>query len=120
MPPDRAAVFRLRPIRNDAITWEKNDTGEALLQIARRQDRVGRMMALWFRVPDAKAVQLDEVGSFVWELCGGEHTVEDIVRITAKQYRMNRREVEVSVTTYLQMLAERRYIGFYTRGGRGE
>jgi hypothetical protein len=118
LPPDREAVFRLRPVRNDAIVWESNADGEALLKIPRRDDRVGRFMAAWLRVPEAKAVQLDEVGSFVWGLCGGENTVEDIVRATAKQYKLNRREVEVSVTTYLQMLAERRYIGFYARGGR--
>ena len=119
-PPDRGAVFRLRPVRNSAIEWERSADGETMLRIKRREDRTGKWMTFLFRVPDAKRVQLDEVGSFVWDLCGGENTVEEIVRKTAIQYRLNRREVEVSVTTYLQMLAERHYIGFYTRGGRGE
>lgn len=119
-PPDREAVFRLRPIRHDAIEWERDGDGGALLRIPNRDDRVGKWMTFFFRMPQTRAVQLDEVGTFVWELCGGEHTVEEIVKKTARHYSLNRREVEVSVTTYLQMLAERRFIGFYARGGRTE
>jgi hypothetical protein len=32
-----------------------------------------------------------------------------------KQYKMNRREAEVSVTMFLQMLHERNFIGFYKK-----
>jgi hypothetical protein len=117
-PVDRQALFRLRPARNGLIEWKTNAEGEALLSIPRRKDRVGRMVGFLVRVPQARAVQLDEVGTFVWGMCDGEHTVDGIIRETCKQYKMNRREVEISVTTYLQMLAERNFIGFYQRGGK--
>ncbi len=117
-PPDRQLVFSLRPVRNSAIEWELTADGEAMLQIPRRKDRVGRIVGFWFRLPEARAVQLDEVGSYVWGLCDGHHTVEGIVKETCKHYKMNRREVEISVTTYLQTLAERNFIGFYQRGGK--
>lgn len=115
--PDRQAVFRLRPVRNSAIEWETTGEGEALLKVPMRKDRFGKFLAGWFRMPEARAVQLDEVGSFVWELCDGSQTVDGIVKQTCRHYKMNRREVEISVTTYLQMLAERNFIGFYQRGG---
>jgi len=117
-PVNRSEVFRLRPVRNTQIEWTSNSDGEALLTIPRRQDRVGKVVAFLVRMPETRAVQLDEVGSFVWGLCDGEHTVESIVRDTSAHYKMNRREVEISVTTYLQMLAERRFILLYTRGGK--
>lgn len=117
--PDREMVFRLRPIRNSAIEWQMGDGGEATLHVPHRDDRIGRALALWFRLPKDRPVELDEVGSFVWSLCDGEHTVEGIVAQTSRRFKLNRREVEVSVTTYLQMLGERRYIGFYERGSKG-
>ena len=117
-PPEKQAVFHLRPVRNDAIEWQSNDDGEALLTVPRRNDRVGKLVGFCFRVPDAKAVQLDEVGTFVWQLCDGSSTVEGIVKQTCKEYKLNRREVEISVTTYLQMLSERNFIGFYQREGK--
>lgn len=119
-PIDRQKVFHLRPVRNGAIEWETTSEGEAMLKIPHRKDRVGRVVSFWFRLPETRAVQLDEVGSYVWGLCDGQHTVEGIVKATCKEYKMNRREVEISVTTYLQMLAERNFIGFYQRGGNSK
>ena len=117
-PPDRDLVFRLRPVRNSEIEWKTNEAGEAILTVPRRRDRMARVISFWFKVPETRGVELDEVGTFVWSLCDGENTVESIVRKTSDQYRMNRREVEVSVTTFLQMLAERRFVGWYQRGGK--
>ncbi|NLI01628.1 MAG: PqqD family protein [Chthonomonadales bacterium] len=115
--PDRGALMGLRPVRNDAITWEENESGEAELSIPYRKDRFAKAVAFLVHLPEARRVQLDEVGTFVWKLCDGSNTVEGIVRAMTKHYKMNRAEVEASVGRYLQMLAERRFIGFYRRGG---
>lgn len=116
-PVDREAVHRLRPLRHEQIQWEKTEEGEVLLKVPYRKDRLGKVVGFLVQLPEARAVQLDEVGSFVWGLCDGQHTVDAIVRLTSQEYKMNRRETEISVTAYLQMLAERRFIGLYQRGG---
>lgn len=121
-PPqvDRQTVMRVRPIRNPAVTYEVSEAGEATLTIPTRKDKVGRVVSTFVRLPETRAIVLDEVGTFVWNLCDGEHTIEAIVRKTGSAYRISRREVEVSVTTYLQMLVERRLVGLYQRGGKSK
>jgi hypothetical protein len=118
-PPqvDRKAVMTLRPGRNSRLTWEKRESGETILTVPQneRVSPVTRAMAKWLRAPTERKVELDEVGGFVWELCDGAHSVEAIVQATGKQYKMNRREAEVSVTMFLQMLHERNFIGFYKK-----
>jgi len=114
---DRGALLKLRPVRNDAVIWQENAAGEAELNIPYRKDRFARVVAFIVHLPETRRVQLDEVGTFVWKLCDGNHTVDGIVREMARHYKMNRAEVEASVGRYLQMLAERRFIGFYRRGG---
>ena len=116
-PPDREVVFRLRPVRNEAIQWQLSESGEATLGVPARKDRFGKLLAFWFRLPETRTVQLDEVGTFVWSLCDGTQTVDGIIRKFCKHFSMNRREVEMSVTTFLQILAERNFIAFYQRGG---
>ena len=118
-PPDvdRQATLTLRPGRNSLLTWEKRETGGTLLTVPQNQ-KAGRMtkaVAKWLRAPTERQVELDEVGGYVWELCDGSHTVETIVQKTGRQYKMNRREAEVSVTMFLQMLHERNFIGFYKK-----
>jgi len=119
LPPqvDRQGALTLRPGRNSLLTWEKQPEGKTMLTVpmSQKAGRVTRMLASWLRAPAERHVELDEVGGFVWELCDGNNTVETIVQKTGREYKMNRREAEVSVTMFLQMLHEKNYIGFYKR-----
>jgi hypothetical protein len=118
-PPqvDRQAALTLRPGRNSLLTWEKQAEGKTMLTVpmSQKSGRFTRLLASWLRAPSERHVELDEVGGFVWELCDGSHTVDAIVQKTGREYKMNRREAEVSVTMFLQMLHEKNYIGFYKK-----
>lgn len=119
-PPelDRSGALTLRPGRNALLTWETKEEGKTMLTVPLDMNKGGkltRLLAKWMRAPSERYVELDEVGGFVWELCDGNHTVETIVQKTGKEYKMNRREAEVSVTMFLQMLHEKNYIGFYKK-----
>ncbi len=118
-PPqvDRQATLRLRPAHNSKLSWERSESGETILTVPQndRVSRVTRWMARWLSAPTERRVELDEVGGFVWELCDGSHTVDTIVTRTGKHFKMNRREAEVSVTMFLQMLHQRNFIGFYKK-----
>ncbi|GAB4452577.1 MAG: hypothetical protein OHK0029_03750 [Armatimonadaceae bacterium] len=112
----RGQVLSARPLRNPKVEWTKEQKDEAgsrpvaLLQIPRRSDKLGNAMARVFRLPDTRKLELDEIGSDVWEMCDGDTTVEEITKALTVQYRLNRRQAETSVTAYLRMLAERRLI----------
>ncbi len=54
--------------------------------------------------------ELDELGSFVFRLIDGQRTVAGIVEAFREQYRLNRREAELSTVSFLRMLAQRRVI----------
>lgn len=118
-PPevDRQGAMRLRPAHNSKLKWEKTESGETILTVP-QNDKVSpvtKWMAKWLNAPTERRVELDEVGGYVWELCDGSHTVESIVGRTGSHFKMNRREAEVSVTMFLQMLHERNFIGFYKK-----
>lgn len=100
------------PVRNPSLTTHEDDEGLIAVELPRRKDWVGNALGFLFFVPESKPVQLDEVGSFVWNLCDGDHTVNEIVDALAKEYKLNRREVEVSLTEYLQKLGKRGMVGF--------
>ena len=121
-PPqvDRGMVMTLRPVRNSKISFEKRETGETLLVVPQGQKagRLTRIVSKWLQTPKERKVELDELGSYVWELCDGNLTIESIVQRTGKAYRLNRREAEVSVTMFMQMLHERNFIGFYKKVGK--
>ncbi len=115
----RAQIIGAQPVRNPAVQWERapyEDDGPsvALLRVPRRRDRWGDMVARLFRLPDFRKLELDEIGSDVWEMCDGSHTVDAVTRAICAKYRLNRRQGETSVTAYLKQLAERRLVGLRT------
>ena len=68
------------------------------------------------KLPDFRKLELDEIGSDVWEMCDGTLTVEALTKAVCAKYRLNRRQGETSVTAYLKQLAERRLVALRTGG----
>jgi len=111
-PLSREQAFEARPVRNPRLKWRVNEAECVEVIVPRRKDAVGRILGFLFFVPDNRPVTLDEVGSRVWQLCDGEHTVAQVARALAEDYKLGRREVEVSLTEYLRTLGKRGMVGF--------
>jgi hypothetical protein len=115
--PTRQQVLTVKPLRNPLVTWERKpsrdeDEGAVVqIQVPRRSDRLGNIAARWFKLPTHRIVELDPIGSDVWERCDGKHSLDGIAREIAGIYKLNKRQSETSVTAYLKMLADRRLIG---------
>ena len=113
--PSRTAVLGARPTHHPAVEWAREDRdGQkplVIVRVPRRADRLGNALAKIFRLPDHRKVELDEIGSDVWEWCDGETSVVQLSVKIGEKYRLNKRQSEASVTAYLKMLAERRLIG---------
>jgi len=107
---DRQQSLSARPVLNRLVKVERGEDGNSILQIPRRDTATVRWVCRTFHLPPYKRVALDELGTFVIEHCDGEHTVRDIVDKFAKNFRLNRREAEVSMSTFLRDLARRAII----------
>lgn len=115
----RGEMLVLRPQRNREVVWEmkaEDETPGAKLTVPRRDDRMGQILSRVFRVPATKTIELDEFGAQVWSRCDGAHSVEQLITFTCDTYKLNRRQAEVSVITFMRMLAQRRLIGLQPIG----
>lgn len=65
-----------------------------------------------FHIPGEKKICLDEIGMWVWHKCDGRVTVGRIIEDLAKEFKINRKEAEVSLLSYLRKLGEKKLIGF--------
>jgi hypothetical protein len=105
----RSELLRLKPVREEHICWEEDDEGVVRI----KSERVGllaRIMGLLLRVTPRKYIQLDEIGSVVWKMCNGEHTVAQISQELMNRYKLERQEAEASLLTFIQQLMKRRLI----------
>ena len=62
-----------------------------------------------------RTVKLDELGTFVLKQIDGQKDVLRIIDAFIGQYRINRREAELSIVAFIRSLAERRVISVVIR-----
>ena len=106
-PISRQEAMQVRPIRNPSLEWELNEDGNVVVTLPRRRGLKGRLLALFFPIPEARPVVLDEVGSFIWQRCDGHYDMDELVECLCEEYNLNRKEVQVSLIEYMKMLGRR-------------
>lgn len=107
----RQQVLAARPVRNVKLETRTTESGEVCIIVPRRTDWVGKLLKLLVVIPKQREIELDAIGSDIWQLCDGEHTVGDIIEMLVDKYKLNQKEAEVSLSKYLDQLARRRLIG---------
>ncbi|BCS89357.1 PqqD family protein [Pseudodesulfovibrio sediminis] len=73
--------------------------------------RLAEKVGMWDKRPMTKTVELDEMGTFVWDLIDGERSVRAIAEAFAVHYEVQPREAELSVTTFIKTIGQRGIIG---------
>lgn len=107
-----------RPVRNEAVQWERDENGEVCITLVRARTWKVALLSKIFYIPDRKKLILDEVGSGVWEMCDGQTSVEAMIRRLSGQYKLNLKESEVSLLHYLRQLGQKRLVGFLVEKGQ--
>jgi len=112
----RAAALKCRPEKSLHITESRLETGEVILEypltvrpwIAAVAKRLGKSRD---DVVQIKKLQLDAMGTAVWDMVDGYRSVRRIVQIFAETHRLDNKEAEVSVTSFIRELGQRGLLG---------
>jgi hypothetical protein len=102
-------ALQLVPVRNAQIEWKVVD-GLCVLSIPLRRDRLARLLLRWTKAPPERMVELDALGSDVWQLCDGASTLEQIVRALMKKHKLGRLEAEMPLRKFMVTLHKRRFV----------
>ena len=111
----RAAALKSRPAKSLHITESRLETGEVLLEypltvrpwLAAVAKRLGGSQ----EIVQTKKLQLDAMGTAVWDLVDGNRSVRRILQIFAEVHRLENKEAEVSVTSFIRELGQRGLLG---------
>jgi len=110
----REEFLQLKPIKNPYLKWTKSEMGEVVITLKLKETKKGKFLSKLFPAPKEKRIALDKIGSFVWDRCDRKHSLEDIAKELCDEYKMMRQEAEVSLSTFIQELSKRKFIGVLT------
>jgi hypothetical protein len=111
----RAEALERIPVKNIQITETRLETGEVVISypVTMRPFFAGLVRRLGG--PEVqmqmKKLQLDELGTSVWDMVNGKSSVRQLVERFAKIHQLEAREAEVSVTQFIRELGRRGLIG---------
>jgi len=108
----RETSLKSMPVRNPDLKVKREQNGAVTLHVPFRPPRWARFLSKLLRMEDAeRRISLDEIGTFVWDMCDGETTVRAMIARFTDKHKLNRKEAEVSMVEYLRTLAKKGLIG---------
>jgi hypothetical protein len=111
----RNEALSYKPAKNQHISETRLDTGEVIIEypVAVRPliAAVARRLGKTQNLTQTRKLQLDALGTSVWDLIDGRHTVRRMINIFAETHRLEKREAEVSVTQFIRELGRRGLLG---------
>ena len=97
----------IMPVLNPKVKWEKDEQDKVRIVMPLNQTMIPSRF-----LQRRKKIQLDVVGSIVWELCDGKNTIKDIIDRFSNEYKLLPNEAETALNSYLNQLAKRGLIAF--------
>ena len=107
----RAEALNRIPVKNSQISEKRLEGGEIVIHypITVRPLFAGLIKRFGGSEvqTQTKKLQLDELGTAVWDLVDGKRSVRQLVKTFAGMHRLEPREAEVSVTQFMRELGRR-------------
>lgn len=111
----RADALCCIPIRNPMVVESRMDSGEMLLSYTETLKPwfagILRRMNKASEISRTRKLQLDILGTGVWDLVDGKSTVMEIIDSFAGIHQLYHKEAEVSVIQFLRELGRRGIVG---------
>lgn len=116
----RTQMLESTPRLNPEVKWQELDSGVLMAAYERQTGLFGGLARRLFAVPGTVQVALDQPGSRVVRAMDGTRTVGDLIALVGAEFRLSRKEAEVVLLKYLEMLGRRGLVGFEVRGATQE
>ncbi|WP_419784681.1 PqqD family protein [Maridesulfovibrio sp.] len=106
-----------KPVKNRDIDETRMDSGLLMLSYPLRLKPlfadVAKRFGMWKDgSPPIKRLELDEMGTLVWDMIDGKNSVRKIAEEFAAKYQVLPREAEVATASFLRDLGKRGLIAF--------
>jgi hypothetical protein len=103
------------PVKNIQVTEARLESGEVVISYPVTMRPFFAGLVKRFGGPEVqiqmKKLQLDELGTSVWNMIDGKFSVRQLIERFARTHQLEAREAEVSVAQFLRELGRRGLIG---------
>lgn len=103
------------PIRSEKVDWEIK--GENVVLIVYRNSFVDKLVRKFFNTPEKMTIDLDEIGSTVWQAIDGKRNIYEISQIVKRKFGKNAEPLLDRLITYINILKNNDFIKLLKKKG---
>ena len=111
----RTEALKCTPVISAQIVEDRLESGEIVIRYPVTIRPFFATVVKRFGGPDdyvqTKTLELDKLGSSVWDLLDGKRSIRQLIQIFAETHQLQFREAEVAVTQFMRELGRRGLIG---------
>ena len=106
----REQSLAMRPLRMTDAAMDVDAGGNGKLRVPMRPTRIASFLGA--KIPARqKTFEFDAVGVYLWAQLDGKASVEQLIRRSGTQYRLELRQAEASTVAFLKTLMEKGLVG---------
>ena len=96
------------PVKSKKINWKENENKVQL--IIERDKLIDKIVRKFFNTPERNIVDLDELGSFVWQSIDGKKSVYEIYKKVKSNFGDKAEPLNERLITYINILKNNKFI----------
>ncbi len=101
-------IINAKPVKQ-SVNWSlEND--KVVIVVKKHFTKLEKFLQKYFKGPGYVRVPLDTIGSDIWLLCDGNHTIADICKEIHEKYKESIEPAAPRITKFLAMLLRMNFI----------
>lgn len=101
-------MMNMIPVRKKNIEWTKD--GEIVTLIIKRNSKIDIFMHKLFRTSNIRTVELEKIGSFIWEQCDAKTNLYEISCKLENKFGKEAEPVIPRMLQYIKILSNNNFI----------
>lgn len=101
--------FEFVPVKVNGMDWKKNKD-EVVQLIVWKDKIIDKIVRKFFDTPEKTIVDLDEIGSFVWESIDGNRNIFEISQLMKDNFGKKVEPLNERLITYIKILKNNKFI----------
>ena len=101
-----------RPVRNPDIIWRTEKRKEAAILDTLEQGGEAQETGTVTLIISGMMHQLNLLGGLIWKLCDGQRGLDEVVENLAREFDVDRQELEQDVAEFIDSLVEKGWISY--------
>ena len=98
-------LLQAKPKKSENVDWDGDGTESLKIYAPYKKSYIVRFISRFMDIPDERSFRFNQMGAMVWELCDGDHSVEEIKSIIMKRSKGDEKDIEKRLIRFINRLS---------------